>query len=367
MHNKLFKEYELFEQNFNTMLREINNGVFNKKSIDLSGAPLTKRHLQQLRKAFAANYIVAGRIERIDLSSTKITEIPFDIFKDCDSLRILILDNNNLRELPKLPDRPAALHYFSASNNPIKHLPANYFKNCSSLTDIYLNASKLKIVPKLADSLSLNSLDLQNNDTREHYTKYNFAKIPAKIRQNVHAAIENVKAKEITKIKEINAEFGVNVDMVLMQIMAAVTLLRDFNIATNNADPKHESCKLFCNLGKHHITRLRTTLNILEKFITKNKKHTKYFEHEFSKQLDIAGGIMNLGYKMIDLIGYKVKTTSTITAKHKPTTLSAYIPTDKSNNLLPLRTKIMQEFDQVQNYLQTAQQQAATHFKLLRH
>lgn len=161
-----------FEHSFSKMIDEILHGHFKSLKINLCEKPITKNHLNKLAHAFEENFQIASRITEIDLSFTGIHDLPTDIFRNCDSLRRLNLENNKLKKLPPLPDRPYALQDFVASFNPLKDLPAHYFANCISLRTVYLNSTHLEHAPSFADSLSLTWLHLNSNPIKKFPEKY---------------------------------------------------------------------------------------------------------------------------------------------------------------------------------------------------
>ncbi len=161
-----------FERNFKDMIAHIRHGHFNEHKIDFRDTPITKKHVHDLADALAENFRVAKNITEIDLAFTNLDELPEHIFKDCDSLRILNIDNNKLKKLPSLPDRPYALQDFFAGNNPLKKIADNYFANCVSLKAVYLNDTQIKEVPHLDDSLSLAWLHLNSNPIQQFPQKF---------------------------------------------------------------------------------------------------------------------------------------------------------------------------------------------------
>lgn len=161
-----------FEHNFSSMIADLKNGTYAKQVIDLHDKELSQRHIQELAEALENNFQVAKNITEIDLSFNEITELPSDMFKDCDGLRRLNLENNHLKKLPRLPDRPYALQEFLASYNPLQRIDLHYFVNCISLKTVYLNDTHLTHAPNFADSLSLAALHLNNNPLKDFPDKY---------------------------------------------------------------------------------------------------------------------------------------------------------------------------------------------------
>lgn len=161
-----------FEHSFSKMIDEIHDGHFKSLKIDLCEKPLKTNHIDKLARALEENFHIASHITEIDLSFTGIHDLPKDIFHNCDSLRRLNLENNKLKTLPNLPDRPFALQDFVASFNPLKNLPPNYFANCISLRTVYLNSTHLEHAPSLEDSLSLTWLHLNSNPIKKFPEKY---------------------------------------------------------------------------------------------------------------------------------------------------------------------------------------------------
>lgn len=149
-----------FEREFSVMMRELTNGAYGIRAIDLSGVLLTSTHLLRLRNALHENFMQASVIPEINLSNTGISVLPPDIFKNCDGLQSLHLNNNNLSSLPALPDRPYQLRFFDASNNPLQILNDHYFDLCNSLQRLFLGGTKLHKMPRLAFSVDLRELHL---------------------------------------------------------------------------------------------------------------------------------------------------------------------------------------------------------------
>lgn len=161
-----------FERKFSSMITSIRNGTLQDFTINLREQPIHKKHIHSLALALADNFQVASSITEIDLSFTSIDALPEDIFKDCDHLRRLNLENNKLTELPALPDRPYALQDFVASFNCLKKIPEHYFQNCISLKTVYLEATEIEKAPNLADSLRLTWLHLDDNPIKKIPEKY---------------------------------------------------------------------------------------------------------------------------------------------------------------------------------------------------
>lgn len=148
---------------FNFLINKIKNNNLPGWKINLREFPLTKEQIKIFSDTLTDNFMAVKNITHIDLSHADRGELPADIFKDCDGLISLNLDNTNLKTLPRLPDRPYALQDFFASDNPLKKIPAHYFDNCNSLKAVYLSNVEISEPPKFTDSLSLSWLHLDNN------------------------------------------------------------------------------------------------------------------------------------------------------------------------------------------------------------
>lgn len=159
--------HNAFEAKFTKILHELEAGKLPGGKLDLRGAPLTNDHVLLLHETLTNNFHTVKNISEIDLAFANLQELPLGIFKDCDGLRILNLDNNMLKKLPKLPDRPYALQDFFANNNPLKVISQHYFDNCVSLKAVYLSNTQIDEVPSLNDSLSLSWLHLNSNPIRK--------------------------------------------------------------------------------------------------------------------------------------------------------------------------------------------------------
>lgn len=149
-----------FERQFSIMIRELTNGAYGRRAIDLSGVLLTPTHLTRLRNVLHENFMQASIIPEINLSNTGISSLPTDVFKNCDGLQSLHLNNNNLSSLPTLPDRPHRLIYFDASNNPLQTIDDHYFDACNSLQRLFLGGTNLHKMPRLAFNIDLRELHL---------------------------------------------------------------------------------------------------------------------------------------------------------------------------------------------------------------
>lgn len=161
-----------FENSFAKLIHDIQAGQLQGWKIDLRESAITKKQLQQLADALNNNFHSVKNIVEIDLAYNNLSEIPVNMFKDCDALRILNLDNNKLKKLPKLPDRPFALQEFFASNNPLKTISAQYFANCVSLKAVYLTNTQITEAPHFNDSLSLAWLHLNANPIAKFSEKF---------------------------------------------------------------------------------------------------------------------------------------------------------------------------------------------------
>lgn len=166
-----------FERKFAHLISDLAHGTLTGWVIDLREAHLTKTHLHKLADVMIDNFSVVKNITEIDLSYTNLSSLPEDIFRDCDALRILNLDNSKLKTLPNLPDRPFALQDFFASNNHLHKIKPHYFDNCISLKALYLNNTNLEEAPRLDDSLSLAWLHLNANPIHKFPKKF-FAHLP---------------------------------------------------------------------------------------------------------------------------------------------------------------------------------------------
>lgn len=142
----------------NSIIIDILNGKLTPK-IDLHGQKLSGVDIQNLTEALTNtnSFYVTSRIIEINLAETGITELPLNMFQDCDGVEEINLSNNNMQLLPNLPDRPYALISFNANNNPITYINPLYFKNCISLKDLFLKNTKLEDTTPLdlSDCLSL--------------------------------------------------------------------------------------------------------------------------------------------------------------------------------------------------------------------
>jgi hypothetical protein len=156
-----------FERKFAHLISDLQNGTLTGWQIDLREAHLTKKHLHQLADVMIDNFSVVKNITEIDLSYTNLNSLPEDIFRDCDSLRILNLDNSKLKALPNLPDRPFALQDFFASNNHLHKISNHYFDDCISLKALYLNP--IRKFPKdfFIHLPHLDTLFIQNTHLKE--------------------------------------------------------------------------------------------------------------------------------------------------------------------------------------------------------
>lgn len=161
-----------FDSKFKSLINSIKQGTSNLTQIDFKECPLTKRHIHVLTDALGENFQITKNIKHIDLSFANIQELPIDIFRDCDGLMTLNLDNNKLHSLPALPDRPYALQEFFANNNPLKKIKNHYFKGCISLKAVYLSNTMLEEAPHFDDSLSLAWLHFNKNPLHCFPTRY---------------------------------------------------------------------------------------------------------------------------------------------------------------------------------------------------
>lgn len=157
-------------KNLKILLNSITNGTLNSKIIDLHGQKLSKQNINNLSEVLTNNFSVVSKITKIDLSFADIHELPQDIFKDFDELIRLNLNNNALKRLPNLPDRPYALEYFSAEDNPILEINPKYFCNSISLKTIRLKDTKLEdSILDLSDCLSLESYQRNTPSPRKRH------------------------------------------------------------------------------------------------------------------------------------------------------------------------------------------------------
>ncbi|KAM3175999.1 hypothetical protein ACTXT7_007392 [Hymenolepis weldensis] len=158
----------------------------------------------------------------LNLSFNSISNLPSKIFDDLFLLETLILDSNELSELPSLKGL-IELHIFSVSNNKLLSLPDNLtcctklksvdvsgnnikelsneipWSNLSNIQHFYLNGNQLKEVPPgLTKCKKLRDLRLSENPLRDPRLK----KLAASNRDDAGSALMNylVKASKRQKL-----------------------------------------------------------------------------------------------------------------------------------------------------------------------
>ncbi|XP_066454807.1 opticin-like isoform X1 [Eleutherodactylus coqui] len=102
------------------------------------------------------------KLKYVDLSSNYLSEIDYDAFHLLPSLQELILSENQLRHLPKLP---SSLVRLNVQNNQLQSsgIRTESFKDLTHLQFLYLSNNKLDNIP-IPLPASLRSLHLQNNN-----------------------------------------------------------------------------------------------------------------------------------------------------------------------------------------------------------
>jgi hypothetical protein len=100
-------------------------------------------------------------ISRLTLSEN-LTEFPFEILSLADSLEILDLSNNQLKDIPEEIKKLTKLKIIFASNNHFEALPES-LGQCESLEMIGFKANKIKQVPALSLPARLRWLILTDN------------------------------------------------------------------------------------------------------------------------------------------------------------------------------------------------------------
>eukprot|EP01132_Coremiostelium_polycephalum_P003330 gene3330-4175_t len=99
----------------------------------------------------------------INLSRNKLNRFPIEILSELPNLSVLILDRNNINEIPGDIDRLKNLNSLSIKNNGIENLP-NSICNLCNLISLDLSYNKLKTLPSnFEDLINLKSLWLTNN------------------------------------------------------------------------------------------------------------------------------------------------------------------------------------------------------------
>lgn len=151
----------------------------------------------------------------LNLSFNSISNLPSKIFDDLFLLETLILDSNELSELPSLKGL-IELHIFSVSNNKLLSLPDNLtcctklksvdvsgnnitelsneipWSNLSNIQHFYLNGNQLKEVPPgLTECKKLRDLRLRENPLRDPRLK----KLAASDRDDAGSALMNYLIK----------------------------------------------------------------------------------------------------------------------------------------------------------------------------
>ncbi len=106
------------------------------------------------------------QIIELDISSSRLVEIPDGLFEGLDHLRVLILEFNDLTKLDAdVFSDLISLEILDLSRNNLESLPNGLFKNNSKLEKLYLSENRLRDVDEqiLSSFTNLRHLDLHRN------------------------------------------------------------------------------------------------------------------------------------------------------------------------------------------------------------
>jgi len=103
------------------------------------------------------------RVTTLHLDAMFIKEIPNGLFDGFDNLEVLVLDNNNLTEIPESITNIRTLKKLYLSGNRIKSIP-HHIKNLENLEFLGLGSNEIQyIAPEIGNLVNLEHLYLQEN------------------------------------------------------------------------------------------------------------------------------------------------------------------------------------------------------------
>lgn len=121
--------------------------------------------IDTLGKKFPVAYVISdlnSKIKALDLSKKNLTKVPTKVFKNTQ-LEVLLLDNNQLKNLPPETQSLRNLKYLDISNNKCTDLPALTGK-LLKLRFLNLSKNDLKdLPPEIGGLKHLENLDISNN------------------------------------------------------------------------------------------------------------------------------------------------------------------------------------------------------------
>ena len=121
--------------------------------LDLSSNKLTELpyKLKELRS-----------LKKINLEKNKLTELP-DFFNFCSNIEELEISNNSLQSLPSSFKNLNKLRVLDLRNNDLRELSDDIFKNLTNLEYIYLNNNKISDISPLVNCGNLKEVWVENN------------------------------------------------------------------------------------------------------------------------------------------------------------------------------------------------------------
>ncbi len=99
----------------------------------------------------------------MNASYNELSELPWDLFVDLNSLKALILNNNNFTLFPPTASLPNSIDTVVLSHNPLQDLPDKLFRNLCVLTKLSCSHTELHRIPDLSHCLELKEIRLASN------------------------------------------------------------------------------------------------------------------------------------------------------------------------------------------------------------
>ena len=99
----------------------------------------------------------------MNASYNELSELPWDQLNNLQSLKALILNNNNFSLFPPSELLPKSLDTLVFSHNPIKHFPDQMFHSLPNLTKLSCSHAELHRIPDLSHCFDLKEIRLASN------------------------------------------------------------------------------------------------------------------------------------------------------------------------------------------------------------